>query len=109
MNEEQKTNGEYPYRDSNKAYLKTFLGIVGVGIIGLVVGFYALKYLIVPLGIKFIYWLVPNFWNGIWFVLLTWIVYKLLKFLWSPIYSLLGKWSYVILGSTIIYIILQIS
>lgn len=109
MNEENQTNKEYPYRDSNKAYLKTFLGILVVGIVGLIVGFFALKHIIVPLAIKFIYWLVPNFWSGIGYFLLIWIVYKLFSFLWSPIYSLLGKWSYIILGSTLVYIILQIS
>lgn len=108
MEEQRKHDKNYPYKDSKKSYIKTFLGLLIAAVIGLVLIFFSFKYLIFPLAIKFIYWLVPNFWSGIGYFFMIWFVYKLFSFFWSPIYALLGKWSYVILGSTIIYIILQI-
>lgn len=70
--------------------------------------FLLIKWLI-PNFSSIVNWIVPNFWSHIGNIFIVWIFYKLLRFLWYPIYSILGKYSYIILVLTAIYIFMQIS
>ncbi|KXH12897.1 MULTISPECIES: hypothetical protein [Enterococcus] len=77
---------------------------------GIVLGTILLAYFIViPNLFTFINWFVPNFWSIFGYIIILWIAYKILSFIWFPVYSILGKWSYLILLATLIYIFMQIA
>ncbi|MBY6889381.1 hypothetical protein HYH68_16435 [Clostridium botulinum] len=101
----QKTRNDYMYKKNNNIYLKGAV-LLGLGLISIIV---LIKWVFIPLSVSFIKWAVPNFWTSIGYIIILWIMYKIFSFLWAPIKSIFGKWSYLILIATIIYIILQIN
>lgn len=109
MEDQQGSKNERSYKSGYGEYAKTIFWLLVTVVIGLIVLFFAVKYLVFPLGVKFVYWLVPNFWSNIVYLFMIWVAYRILRFFWSPIYNILGKWSFVILGATVFYIFLQIS
>lgn len=66
------------------------------------------KGIVLPSFLSYINWFVPHFWNFFGFIFILWLVYKFFSFIWSPVYALLGKWSYLPLIATIIYIAMRI-
>lgn len=79
-------------------------------LIGLIIGAVLLvHFIVIPCFFTFVGWFVPNFWSVFGYIILLWIAYKILSALWFPIYSILGKWSYFILLTTLIYILMQIA
>ncbi|KRU40057.1 hypothetical protein [Clostridium sporogenes] len=100
----QKTGNEYMYKKNNNKYLKG-AAVLALGLLSIIV---LIKWVFIPLSISFIKWVVPNFWTHIGYIIILWIMYKIFSLLWTPIRSIFGKWSYLILIATIIYIILQI-
>lgn len=76
-------------------------------IISLVLVF--IKLFLIPNMFKFISWFVPNFWTMLGYIFILWFIYKLFTWLWQPVKSILGKWSYLILIITVIYVIMQIN
>lgn len=104
MNENQ----DYPYKSDTPAwvYLLLALGIISLFLLGIVS---LIKWMILPNLIAIINWFVPNFWNMFLGIIIVWVLFKIASFIWYPIYSLLGKYSYLILVATLIYIFMQIS
>lgn len=99
MNEEKK------YSEVSDKYVWQSLAIILMILIGGIGALILLtKWVVLPNVLSFINWFVPNFWNCFCFIIILWIVYKFFSLLWTPIYFLLGKWSYLILLATIIYI-----
>lgn len=94
---------DYPYKDNNYMW-------IGFGIlIAIILGVSALIMWLIPNFFAFINWFVPNFWSLFGYIIIIWIGYKFFSFIWTPIYSILGKWSLLILIATVIYIIMQIN
>jgi hypothetical protein len=95
---------------SNYSYKENYIWKYVVAVFLLVGGIIALvKWAIIPNALVFINWFVPNFWIFFGYILIIWFMFKVLSFFWSPVYFLLGKWSYLILIATAIYIIMQIN
>lgn len=99
MNRDQYSHKETKYVWESLAIL---VGIVLVAIS-------LVYFVVIPYFFEFISWFVPNFWSVFGYIVLIWIAYKILSFIWFPMYSMLGKWSYLILIATLIYIFMQIS
>lgn len=99
---------DYPYKDNGSALL------YGIGFLGFIVAilagvFWFIKSVIIPNVVAIINWFVPNFWSMFGYIIIIWILFKIASFIWYPIYSILGKYSYLILLATAIYIIMQIN
>lgn len=65
-------------------------------------------FVVFPKLLLFIKWFVPSFWSFIGYFFILWIFFKILKLIWFPIYSIFGKYSYIILFLTFIYIMMEI-
>lgn len=101
-------NQDYHYKDDTPAWVYLLI-VLGVFILLLVGAISLIKWLIIPNFIAIINWFVPNFWSMFLGIVFIWILFKILSFIWYPIYSLLGKYSYLILVATLIYVIMQTS
>ena len=106
MNELEKNNkNEY----NNSYYVKIALSILLIAITVIVLAVCLIKFLIAPNFKALIQWFVPNFWSLFGYFIIIFVIYKICSFFWSPIRSLLGKWSYLIIAATIFYILIQIN
>lgn len=100
---------DYPYKEKNTEgcwiafFLLLFVIVVLIG------AFFAIKWWVIPNLVSIINWFVPNFWSLFIGIVFLWILFKIASFIWYPIYSMLGKYSYLILLATLIYILMQIN
>lgn len=84
------------------------LAVLAVGLIlGIVALVFFVKLIVLPNILAIINWFVPNFWNMFLWIIIFWVIFQILKFIWYPIYSMIGKWSYLILLATLIYGLIQ--
>ncbi|EPY6472526.1 hypothetical protein ACWO4B_003223 [Clostridium sporogenes] len=90
--------------NDNGRYLKGFL----ILILGLIIIILFARFVVIPNAISFIKWAVPNFWSLIGYIIILWLIFKFFQLLWTPIKSIFGKWSYIILLATFVYVLLQV-
>lgn len=94
------------YSEKETRYVWESLAILAEIVLGAILLVY---FVVIPNFFAFINWFVPNFWSVFGYIIILWIAYKFFSFVWFPIFSILGKWSYLILLATVIYIIMQIA
>lgn len=100
-------NGDYPVKDTG--YIKSAVALIGIVVLVLAVAGIGIFGFVMPNALSFISWFVPNFWSILGYIVIIWLIWKFFTLLWYPIYSVLGRWSYLILLATAIYILMQIT
>lgn len=91
------------YKDNNfGSYIFGVILLIAIVLLLLLV--ITAKFFVLPMISGAIHFAVPTFWSYIGYIFIIWFIYKFFCIVFYPIYSLIGKWFFLLIGMTIIYI-----